>query len=386
MTDATSSLVDEAPGFVGMVSCSTLADVIQLAVNDRFRGCMAVQHGECSGCIYFRDGEIVHAEHRDQAGEQAFYEIMAWPGGRFRLDAGVSSPQRSIQKNWQHLVLEAFRLHDERRAAGLPPAEPGEDSADRALLEALRKLRRTPGVACAVAQDGRGEPIGDRHPQAAALASDARYASYLGRQLGAAFGTGEQVSAALRRTHSRLLCFRAPQDLSIAVLLSDETSLGSCGAIREAVDAVVDQEREQPAEASPGGSTRRRRLGSLDCDWLGRVRANTFDLSRGPALAREVAQLVACGVGDLDGPVETVEAMEFRYPGARLVVERGPRGFSLALWGGPDDEVDPVGWAVADGRSIGKEAGAQATAPGVAEDAPPVLRRVCKAVGARPLR
>jgi hypothetical protein len=116
------------------------------------------------------------------------------------------------------------------------------------------------------------------------------------------------------------------------------------------------------------------------------VRANTFDLSRGPALAREVAQLVACGVGDLDGPVETVEAMEFRYPGARLVVERGPRGFSLALWGGPDDEVDPVGWAVADGRAIGKEAGAQATAPGVAEDAPPVLRRVCKAVGARPLR
>jgi len=383
MTEATSSLTDQSRGFVGMVSCSTLADVIQLNVNGRFRGCMAVQHGERTGRVYFHDGEIVHAEHGDAVGEQAFFEIMTWPGGRFRLDAGVSVHRRSIEKNWQHLVLEAFRLNDERRAAGLLPESPGEGSAERALLEAVERLRHAPGIACAVAQQGHGEPIGDHDPEASTLASEGRYASYLGKQLGAVFGTGEEVSSAVRRTSSRLLCFRAPHDLSITVLLSSETSSGDCDAIREAVGGVMDPGREHPAESAPDGSAQRRqRLGSLDCDWQGRVRANTFDLSQGPALAREAALLVASGVGDLDGPIETVEAMEFRYPDARLVVERGTRGFSLALWAGAADEVDPVTWACAEASPIGKEAMGPGIAPGGAEDSPPVLMRVCSAAGA----
>jgi hypothetical protein len=384
MTDSTRSVVEREAGFKGTVSCSTLADVIQLNALGRFRGCLAVQHGERTGRVFFHDGEIVHAEHGTEVGERAFLEIMTWPGGRFRLDADVSTLQRSIQKNWQHLVLEAARLQDERGAANLPSQETAEGATERALLEAVDTLRRAPGITWAVAQRGYGEPIADQRPEAVALASDGRCTAFLGKQLGAVFGLGEEVSAAVRRTASRLLLFRAPHDFSITVILSGERSPDARDAVREAARGVARQKHAQPSEAAVAESSRRRqRLGSLDCDWQGRVRAHTFDLSKGPGLACEAALLVAGGVTDLDGPIETVEAIEFRYPDARLVVERTARGYSLALWASPE-ESDPVAWVFADASPAGKEAGDRGPVPGGSGETPPVLTRVCSA--ATPLR
>ena len=81
-------------GFEGSVAGLGLTDVIELSANNHFSGCVSVRHGPSSGLIFFRDGEVIHAEQDGIRGEQAFYEIMRWPGGKFSLEPNVGAPDR----------------------------------------------------------------------------------------------------------------------------------------------------------------------------------------------------------------------------------------------------------------------------------------------------
>src|SRR3990172_11778412 len=121
-------------GFEGEVVGLGLSDVIQLNANNRFSGCIAVGYEQSRGLLFFRDGEIIHAEQDGKVGEEAFCCIVGWPGGRFSVQPNVATTRSSIQKSWQHLLLDAHRLLDERRAhqarpsplSALPSAVPRE--------------------------------------------------------------------------------------------------------------------------------------------------------------------------------------------------------------------------------------------------------------------
>ncbi len=122
-----------ADGFEGAVAGLGLADIIQLNGHNHFSGCVTVQSQSSSGRVFFRDGQIVHAEADDLKGEPAFYEIMQWPGGKFSVQPNVSTAVRSIERTWEFLLMDAYRLIDEGRRSGrLPPApKPGEARPSR---------------------------------------------------------------------------------------------------------------------------------------------------------------------------------------------------------------------------------------------------------------
>lgn len=93
-----------ADGFEGSIAGLALSDVIQLEVQSRFSGCIAVQNGQARGLIFFRDSEIVHAELGGKTGEDAFCDILEWPNGRFSLQPNVSTTR-------SHLLLFANKTH-----------------------------------------------------------------------------------------------------------------------------------------------------------------------------------------------------------------------------------------------------------------------------------
>jgi len=185
----------EPSGFGGEIAGFSLADVVQLNVQNRFSGCITVQSLSGTGRIFLRDSAIVHAEANDRTGEQAFCEILSWEEGRFALQGNVTAARATIHKSWQLLLLDAYRLMDERRA-GRPTPPPVEDRG--ADLNVLEKLKRIPGVVEAVAERTDGERTEHETYAAEALAGQGQYLTAVATQLGTVLGCSGLRSVTLQ--------------------------------------------------------------------------------------------------------------------------------------------------------------------------------------------
>lgn len=224
-----------AEGFEGSVAGLGLTDVVQMNALNHFSGSIAVESGGQRGLLYFRDGEIIHAEAGALRGEEALYDIMGWSAGRFEQHANVTTTTRSIQRGWKFLLMDAIRVVDERRRRAGPPAlpssskhaprAPAEPAQGRSLLERIRAVR---GVRTALLQtrDGRATPEGGAPaPQAAALAR-------LGQRLGAAFHVGDLVAATAQGASAHVLLL-ATRTAQLGIVLE--------GAGAEAAEAEIRQ-------------------------------------------------------------------------------------------------------------------------------------------------
>ena len=274
------SVKSGSDGFEGELSRLDLSDLVQLKANNRFSGCVAVAYGQSRGLLFFRDGEIIHAEHEGKVGEEAFCCIVGWPGGRFDVQPNVATTRSTIQKSWQHLLLDAHRLLDERRAhqarpsplSALPSAVPreserfpvelrstsageseppqppqrvleeGQDTSRKSQpaaapstgrpassVEALEKLRRIPGVVQVVLLEKEGVRIEDDSYQGEVLAGQAVYLAMAGRRLGSAFQLGEVVSAVIQGSNHHLLLFSAKSRF-LCVLVQGQSQAGAVEA------------------------------------------------------------------------------------------------------------------------------------------------------------
>ena len=163
-------------GFKGAVSGLPLSDVIQLKAHNLFSGCILVEYGSRRGEIYFQNGEVVHAVQGERTGEEAFYAIMTWPGGRFDFQDGVMPNRRSIEVRLTHLLLEAHRLMDEQRhgeGAVPEPEKPVSQPRGRATANAVcARLMQISGVSHAVMFGPDGTPIEDTSSEAVTLAEE----------------------------------------------------------------------------------------------------------------------------------------------------------------------------------------------------------------------
>lgn len=208
-------------GFGGEIVGFSLADVLQLNIQNRFSGCISVDSEEGAGRIFLRDGEVVHAEASGHGGEEAFCEILSWPEGRFSLQSNVSAARTTIQKGWRHLMLDAFRIIDERRAGKAPPAPPPAAGGPSAAHNVLAQLKRIPGVVDAVVERSDGERVEHESYQAEVLAGHAQYLSVVATQLGAALGVGELLGLTLQATSQHLVMLRGRNRILSAQVAAD---------------------------------------------------------------------------------------------------------------------------------------------------------------------
>jgi hypothetical protein len=104
----------KSAGFSGTVTNTSLHDIIQLICIGRSTCRMHVRSGANTGLIFFRDGEIVHAESQDLHGEEAFYAILSWELGVFECDEAPAEND-TIRESWDFLLMESMRRLDSVR-------------------------------------------------------------------------------------------------------------------------------------------------------------------------------------------------------------------------------------------------------------------------------
>jgi CheY-like chemotaxis protein len=153
------NVVEEKKGFDGRISDLNLSDLIQMNCLGRLTNALHVKKGSHVGVIYFEDGHINHAALDDQIGEEAFFRILSWEGGSFSIEKGVKSPQESISKGWQTLLLEALNRADESRISEQQAFEVETEKKQLKLAKTLSDFILKKGIILAAILDNEGFPL-----------------------------------------------------------------------------------------------------------------------------------------------------------------------------------------------------------------------------------
>ncbi len=90
-----------------------LPSLVQMMCHEHYRAALVLKRERDMGIIYFDNGDVVHAETGVYTGEEAFYRLMMWNDGVFRLHHKLQSLQRTVTAPWKHLLMEGMRRIDE---------------------------------------------------------------------------------------------------------------------------------------------------------------------------------------------------------------------------------------------------------------------------------
>ena len=131
-------------GFRGMMRRVGLQEVLQLECLGRKSSVLEIFTGKVRGRIFICDGAIVHAESGTLQGEVALYGMLALRGGEFNLLPYHEPPRRTIEGQWESLLMEAARLTDEGQRF-LEPDEAGREAAEPGELAGADTVPLPPG-------------------------------------------------------------------------------------------------------------------------------------------------------------------------------------------------------------------------------------------------
>lgn len=110
------SSTSEGEKFQGTLSDLHIADIIQLKCMSGSTSVLEFTgpHGE-KARVFFEEGQVRHATAPGKEGITAFNEIVNWKGGMISEVSGAGHSPRTIDLDWQLLLMEAVRKIDETR-------------------------------------------------------------------------------------------------------------------------------------------------------------------------------------------------------------------------------------------------------------------------------
>src|SRR5207248_10689742 len=85
------------------------------------------------GRVYFESGQVRHATSPGREGLEAFNQMMTWKGGRI-AEVPPDLSKRTIDLDWQVLVMEAAQRLDEERARAKANQAQQQTSGRRKVL------------------------------------------------------------------------------------------------------------------------------------------------------------------------------------------------------------------------------------------------------------
>jgi CheY-like chemotaxis protein len=140
-------------GFQGMLRQVGLQDVIQMECLGRNSSILEIRNRQLTGRIYIEDGRIIHADAGDVKGESAFQKLLSLTGGSFQLLHFEPPNERSIEGQWEFLLMEAARVRDETTGdtPGTGPdtaPKPSTSASDSRLTAAAASVRAVETLIC----------------------------------------------------------------------------------------------------------------------------------------------------------------------------------------------------------------------------------------------
>ncbi|MEN3370704.1 MAG: hypothetical protein V7609_2847 [Verrucomicrobiota bacterium] len=121
--------------FQGTLSDLHLADIIQLKCMSGSSAALQFTgpQGE-KARVYFESGQVRHATAPGKEGVAAFNEIVNWKGGQISEVSGAGTSPRTIDLDWQILLMEAVRKIDESRGSESTATAPSAVSSRKVLV------------------------------------------------------------------------------------------------------------------------------------------------------------------------------------------------------------------------------------------------------------
>lgn len=152
-------------GFDGIIVGIDLVDIVQLNCLSGRTSVLKVRTENKEGTIFFNNGNIVHSEFGTLEGEEAFYEIMAFEGGKLESTNGTESPTTTIDKGYVTLLIESAKRLDEALSVesedqdfDSPSCEANRPISQKKLLQAhLNELKTILGYKAACILDPSGD-------------------------------------------------------------------------------------------------------------------------------------------------------------------------------------------------------------------------------------
>ena len=105
----------ELKGIAGNLEDMGLTDIIQLLNLGLKTARIALSKEGQKGEIFLLNGKIVNVGLDELKGQDAFFELVSWEKGIFRIFHGQITDEININMNTMNLLLEASRAVDERK-------------------------------------------------------------------------------------------------------------------------------------------------------------------------------------------------------------------------------------------------------------------------------
>lgn len=109
------------PGISGDFSNVSLFDFIQMLVQGNKTGKLELRCGDKTACLFFLEGQAMHAGFEEQKGEEAFLSILrsALGGAEFHFgEIDGEIPVKNLERRTDHLLLNLASVLDEERLTG----------------------------------------------------------------------------------------------------------------------------------------------------------------------------------------------------------------------------------------------------------------------------
>jgi DNA-binding response OmpR family regulator len=85
--------------------------------------------------VFFEKGQVRHATAPGRQGMEAFNEIVRWKGGTVSEVTDAPSGPRTIEMDWQHLLMEAVRSADEAETPSPKKSRPKKDNPKLLVID-----------------------------------------------------------------------------------------------------------------------------------------------------------------------------------------------------------------------------------------------------------
>ncbi len=105
--------IDPCHSLVGNLNQFSAAEILQMSCLSQRSGRFTFKSGRGNSEIYLHHGMVRHATYGSIEGEAAVAEIFRWRQGRFYFEEGIISQVQTVQRPWNHLLIDNLQKLDE---------------------------------------------------------------------------------------------------------------------------------------------------------------------------------------------------------------------------------------------------------------------------------
>ncbi|MCK5505361.1 MAG: DUF4388 domain-containing protein [Thermodesulfovibrionia bacterium] len=104
----------EVRGLRGSLDDFNLPEIVQILQMGLKTARVDIKCNGHLGILHMKSGNIIQASTDNNEGQEAFFEMMAWPTGGFHILHGVQSEKNNINCETTYLLLESAKIIDDR--------------------------------------------------------------------------------------------------------------------------------------------------------------------------------------------------------------------------------------------------------------------------------